>query len=188
MIVWTDIETTGLDEREDHLLEVALVITDDELKEVAVTSTCVNPALSLWNQMVAKLDPVVSAMHTKNGLLQLLWPKQKQNEEQAALIEFMVTNLPPEEIRKTPLAGSTVGFDRRWLRHHMPQLEGLFSYRSIDVSALTELAKRWAPLLYENRPKVDQAVAHRALEDVRASIALLRYYRENGFIGLVVLK
>jgi oligoribonuclease (3'-5' exoribonuclease) len=70
---------------------------------------------------------------------------------------------------QTPFAGSTVSFDRNWLREHMPKLEGLFSYRSIDVSSVTELAKRWAPKVYENRPKA--GAAHRALADVRESIA-----------------
>lgn len=83
---------------------------------------------------------------------------------------------------QTPLAGSTVGFDRRWLKEHMPKLEALFSYRSVDCSSLTELAKRWAPSVYEARPRAEHA-AHRALADVRESISLLRFYRDRGFVG-----
>ena len=240
MIVFADVETTGLDERDAHahLLEVALVVTDDDLNEVAHDSTLVQvgDALQL-DALIEKLHPVVREMHEKNGLFAELRAggglvrevaeerliafaqdavpglvdldvcancKKKQLEHAPAMIggqgtEFLAswcTDGSSKSFRakqvsllsQTPLAGSTIGFDRRWLRAHMPALEGLFLYRSIDVSSINELAKRWAPALYEARPKNEQGAAHRALADVRESISYLKYFREAGFIGSVELE
>ena len=90
-------------------------------------------------------------------------------------------NSSGEPAYDVPLAGSTVGFDRRWLKRHLPSVEGLVSYRALDVSTITESAKRWAPDIYAGRPK--KASAHRALADVRESIAYLSYYLDTGFLG-----
>lgn len=182
MIAWVDLETTGLDERTGHLLEVAVVITDDKLKEVADFSYLVLPIGVEPNEM--KMDPVVLEMHTKNRLISdVIAHGTRRYLAEQALIENVRTVLGTESmIKETPLAGSTVGFDRRWLRHHMPTFEGLFSYRSIDVSSITELAKRMAPAIYEGRPK-NPYPAHRAITDVLESIGYLRYYIKTGFIG-----
>ena len=183
MIAWVDVETTGLEEREGDLLEVAIVLTDDDLREIADRNLIVQPTRMSLDCVIGFMDPNVREMHTKNGLIADLhrgYGLQKY-EVQTHLIDWLSASALPD---KTPLAGSTVAFDRRWLRHHMPKLEALFSYRSIDVSSLTELAKRWAPAIYEGRPKAKpEEVVHRALADVRESIAILRYYRESGFIG-----
>lgn len=236
MILWTDIESTGFDERECHLLEVALVVTDDDLREQAATSVVLLPVGISVDEMVEKMDPYVRAMHTKNGLLddvRRLGMRRYEGED--ALVRFLhatfasvpdvaldkcvscgkreaehVAAGPPNEealkvlwcpgpasgkswlpkmipaLSQTPFAGSTVSFDRRWLRAHMPTLEALVSYRSIDVSSLTELARRWSPEAYAGRPgagKAKEDLAHRALADVRESIAYLRYYRERNFVG-----
>lgn len=187
MIVWVDTETTGLDPESGDLLEVALVVTSDDLEEVAARSVVVLPLAPLglyaWRE---HLDPFIQDMHGKNGLLDDIRAGVGMRCEAAAeyLIGWALSQSAGFDLEKTPLAGSTVGFDRAWLKKHMPALESLFSYRSIDVSSITELAARWAPAIYEGRPKADPAkIAHRALPDVRESISTLRYYRECGFVG-----
>lgn len=191
MIVWVDVETTGLDERAGCLLEVAVVATDDDLAEVggwlAPFSRVVWPAsvsrdVEAWRRFVEGLDPVVRGMHVENGLFdEVLRSTYGSNLE--CVKENIVTwaRALGGDLREVPLAGSTVGFDRRWLRAHAPAFEALFSHRAIDVSSVTELARRWVPSVYEGRPKA--AKAHRALADVRESIEYLRYYRRVGFVG-----
>lgn len=221
MIIWADIESSGLDERTGHLLEVAVVVTDDNLVERAHASVVTLPIGVTVDEMVEKLDPYVRNMHTKNGLIDDLKTKGVRRFEAEALLvdvcQSAMANEPMvgshrcvhcklnekdhianrsindeglcadgklyEEkmdpaIKHTPLAGSTIPFDRRWLREHMPKLEGLFSHRHVDVSTITELAKRWQPEIYELRPRSTDE--HRALADVRGSIELLRFYRDTG--------
>lgn len=228
MIAWTDVESTGLDEKTGDLLEVALVVTDDQLVEVAATSVVILP--SDLGATISKMDPYVKKMHTDNGLIAALSVPPPPNIDGKTVTDILTSAMvdvfkdqpvvmtdkcancklvlkshewgreidnprayckgpvpgkfePKFEtpMSQVPLAGSTVSFDRRWLKQHMPALEGLFSYRSIDVSTITELAKRFAPAVYAARPKA--GAAHRALTDVRESINYLRYYRESGFLG-----
>jgi oligoribonuclease len=188
MIVWVDTETTGLNPMvaHAHLLEVALVVTDDNLIEIAETSVLVKPIGYDIMYVVENMDPVVREMHTENGLIDELRAGKgvRRYIAENTLIDWVWHDAcgPLLALKDTPLAGSTVGFDRNWLREHMPQFESLFSYRSIDVSSVTELAKRWASSIYEGRPKAEKK-PHRALPDIKASIECLRYYRDKGFIG-----
>ena len=182
MIAWVDLETTGLDERIGHMLEIAVVLTTDDLDEIAQVVRLVKPPWASRDDLARRLDPVVYEMHEKSGLLQAVEQLGPGNGPGA--VEDVIGDwLMGADHAETPLAGSTVGFDRRWLRHHMPALEARFSYRSIDVSSLTQLARRLSPAVYEGRPKADKDKAHRALADVRESIEYLRYYRERGFVG-----
>ncbi len=187
MILWTDIESTDLDERRGCLLEVAMIATDDNLVERTSASVIVNPI----NIEVAKLDDlkmplVVREMHEKSGLLAdikagrgLILP-----EAEKYLLDWLTSEfIQLEDLRKIPFAGSTIAFDRRWLRHHMPTLEKLPHHRSIDVSSINELAQRWAPAVHNDRPRQATGVSHRALDDIRHSIATLRYYKGRGFVG-----
>ena len=186
MIAFVDTETTSLDEGSGHLLEVALVLTDDDLNEVAAESALVWPGC--WPRGSAPscpggIAPAVIEMHDKNGL----WRDAAERgvdpaDAEAHLGRFLDRAAPLAEVlRRTPLGGCTVGFDRRWLRRHMPDLESRFSYRSVDASTLTELARRWAPAVYEGRPRSTDA--HRALPDARGAVELLRYYWRCGFVG-----
>lgn len=182
MIVWVDVETSGLDERVGHLLEVAMVVTFDDLREHASESVVLK---------ASRIDEpdffplIVREMHEKNGLIRDVKERGLDLFTGAAnlrdWLEKCFGNV--NDIRQVPLAGSTVSFDRRWLRHHMPEVEALFNYRSIDVSCLTELSSRWAPSVYANRPKAEKGKPHRALDDARASIEYLRYFRSSGFVG-----
>lgn len=176
MIAWTDLETTGLDERVGNILEVAFVITDDNLEEKSHFSCVVNV------KDIAPMDAIVREMHTVNGLFKEMdngkWVRDEDLEDE--IVDWFIDQGPIKELKKVPLAGSTVGFDRRWIRHHLPNVEAMFSYRSIDVSSITELVKRFAPDVYEKRPRAENP-AHRALADVRESIAILKFYREHFF-------
>lgn len=185
MIVWTDIESTDLDERTHHLLEVAMIATDDDLVERAHTTVVINPVGIDIDEI--KMSMVVREMHEKSGLIADIKAGKglRRHEAEGALYDWMRdTFIDPEaQLRSIPLAGSTIAFDRRWLRHHMSGLEKLFLHRSIDVSSINELASRWAPAVFNDRPKQPRGVPHRALEDARHSIATLRYYKGRGFIG-----
>lgn len=218
MIGWTDIETDGLKERGGHILEIALVITDDQLNEVAHESVVVAPTGENLDEVVARMDPKVRDMHTKSGLIDEVRARGvRRHEAEIIMVQFAETHfagvpgVPIDKcvmcgkrekdhalsgcayafskvhepaIKHTPLAGSTVAyFDRRWLREHMATFEGLFSHRSIDASTFTELSQRWAPSIYENRPKNPDGPKHRALDDARESINYLRYFRACGFVG-----
>lgn len=221
MLVWTDTETTGLKEREGHLLEVALLVTDDDLVEKAAFSVVCRP-VGVEIDFV-QMDDFVREMHTKNGLLEeVKLHGVRRHEAEAMLIAFIeeafkdvpkvathkcancgknekehnggpcvisevsVKYFGPKTepaIKHTPLAGSTISFDRAWLREHMKTLEAMFFYRSVDVSSFTEMAKRWAPNVYKGRPNAEAGAAHRALADIRESVNYLRYYRQAGFCG-----
>ncbi len=184
MIVFCDTETTGLIPDEGHLLEIAFIVTDDTLAERGSLSVVVKP-VSMQIEEV-KMPLFVREMHEKSGLLADVASNKvmRLHEAEAHIIAWFTELFGRiEDLKKIALAGNTISFDRRWLRHHVPKIEDLFSYRSIDVSSLTELAQRWSPSAYANRPKAEKGVAHRALDDVRASIETLRYYRERGFVA-----
>jgi oligoribonuclease len=183
VIIWCDTETTDLDERKGLLLEVAFVVTDDDLKERAFCTWIINHGPRSAD-ITMKL--VVREMHEKSGLLHdidLCLGHPLIEVERRIREWFAETFGDINDLRKIPLAGSTISFDRRWLRHHLPEVERLFSYRSIDVSSITELADRWNKPAYAHRPKQDKHVPHRALDDAKNSIEYLRYYRAAGFIN-----
>jgi len=183
MIVATDIESNGFDEREGLLLELAFVVLDDNLMERASASWVIDPGLLVAD---IPMPLVVREMHEKSGLLRDI-AEGKGLSKAAAQTEVLAwlqeTFGRLEDLRQIPLLGSSVGFDRRWIRHHMPLVEGLFSHRSIDVSALTELSSRWNRPVYAARPKQDKHVPHRARDDARNSVEYLKYYRASGFIN-----
>lgn len=213
MIAFVDVETTGIDPNKGDLLEVALVIVDDDLNELATKSVIVNPITPLSiEQWRANLDPFIQEMHSKNGLLDAIVAGEgvRLHEAQEMLINFareqaadrlietaresvvLAQEIPTDKVLKiaesiaaslksTPMGGSSVAFDRGWLRVHMPQLDDLFLHRSVDASSDMELARRWAPEIFKAGPRSKKL--HRALPDARESVALLQYYRQSGFIG-----
>lgn len=185
MIVWTDVETTDFDERTHHLLEVAMIATDDNLVERTHTTVVIKPVGIEIDEV--KMSMVVREMHEKSGLIADIKTGNglRRHEAEGKLYDWLRdTFIDPEmQLRSIPLGGSTIAFDRRWLRQHMSGLEKLFLHRSIDVSSINELASRWAPHIFNDRPKQPRGVPHRALEDARHSIETLRYYKERGFVG-----
>lgn len=174
MLVWIDFETSGLKPPGACPLEAAVAITDDDLNVLDHHSWLITP-LDPPSNWPAK----VQEMHTKNGLIRelQLFGGRGIPEVEAGMCDF-VKNM---EAIGVPLAGSTVGFDRKFIEAFFPAFDQLLHYRSVDVSSIKELAKRWYP--NKELPTVpDEDKAHRSLPDVIASIDELRWYRENIFI------
>lgn len=225
MLVWTDLETTGLDPSQEHILEVACIITDDNLVEVARFERVVfspkaaavlrelrfagiqtaeefralprrpsieEPNTGLTQQDIgntAGVDPYVVAMHLENGL----WKASRRGENVATVdadlrdfirehgVTTQVTREGKNVTVKPRLAGSTISFDREFMRAHFPLTtaegkEGVLHHRNVDVSTLNEVARRfWVPV-YDARPGVGGHAKHRGMDDIRQSIEVLRHY------------
>ena len=173
MLAWLDIESTGLNPRKDAILEVGVIVTDDNLTEIWRNSW-----ISHWHGDRSQLHPVVQDMHTKSGL----FDECAEHPYGLRDVELSIIDSLGEQHKGLVLCGSTIGFDRSFLAEQMPDLLKCFHYRSIDVSCLTELARRWFPDVYANRPGADESKKpHRALEDLEFSIACLKYYRMTMF-------
>jgi oligoribonuclease len=176
-LIWLDMEMTGLDPEADHVLELATLITDAELEILAE-----GPDL-----VVHQDDPVLDAMgqwcrehHGASGLTAAVRTSTiSLADAEARTLEFLRLHC---EAGVVPLCGNTIGQDRRFLIRHMPELERFFHYRSVDVSTIKELVGRWYPKL----PRFRKAESHRALDDIRESIAELRWYRQHVFVGSTV--
>ena len=174
-IVWIDCEMTGLDLENDALIEVAALVTDFELNQLGDgVDVVIRPEPEALEQM----GDFVREMHTKSGLLEELEHGVSMEEAQALVLEYVMTHAP--DAGKAPLGGNTVSTDRGFLERDMPQLAGHLHYRTIDVSSIKELSRRWYPRAYFNAPAKNGG--HRALADIRESIAELRYYREAVFV------
>lgn len=174
-IVWIDCEMTGLNLRTDALIEVAALVTDFELHQLGdgIDVVIAPPAAAL-----AQMDDFVRTMHTGSGLLDELAEGLSMDDAQEQVLAYIREFVP--EASKAPLGGNTVGTDRGFLARDMPVLEAHLHYRIVDVSSIKELARRWYPRAYFNAPR--KAGGHRALADIRESIAELRYYREAVFV------
>ena len=175
VLVWMDLEMTGLDPSHHVIVEIATLVTDDELEIVAEGPDLVVGAMP---EDLAKMDEVVRKMHTESGLLSAIESSVLTLADAgAATLEFIRVHVP--QPRRVPLCGNSIGVDRRFLSRHLPEIEEYLHYRSIDVSTVKELCKRWYPTLYQHAPK--KAGSHRALDDIRESVTELRYYRDNFF-------
>jgi len=169
-LVWIDCEMTGLDLSADALIEVAVVVTDYELKPLADgIDVLIKPSTAALEQM----GDYVRNMHTSSGLLDDLESGLTMEEARETVLDY-VTSLVPEA-RSAQLAGNSVGTDKAFLARDMPELIEHLHYRIVDVSSLKELAKRWYPRTFFHAPK--KAGGHRALADILESIDELRYYR-----------
>ncbi|MEY2568924.1 MAG: oligoribonuclease [Actinomycetota bacterium] len=175
MLVWMDLEMTGLDPEKDAIVEIASLVTDDDLEIVAE-----GPDLVVHQppEALAAMDDFVRQMHTRSGLLAAIEASTVSLEDAGAkTLEFIKAHVPTE--RTVPLAGNSIGTDRRFLAVHLPAIEDWLHYRSIDVSTIKELARRWYPEAYKGAPQ--KAGGHRALDDIRESVAELRHYRQAVF-------
>ena len=175
-LVWIDCEMTGLDLAKDQLVEIAVIVTDADLTELDEgVSIIIRPDdLSILEGM----DEVVVNMHTDSGLLDLIPSGVSLAEAQEQVMAYVHQHVP--EARKAPLAGSSVYVDRGFLARDMPELDAHLHYRLVDVSSVKEIARRWYPRAYFNSP--EKKGNHRALGDIRESIAELRYYRDAVFV------
>jgi oligoribonuclease len=175
MLAWIDLEMTGLDADRDVIVEIAALVTDDDLTIVAEGPDLVvhQPAEAL-----DRMDPVVVKMHDESGLRKAVEASTVSLEEAgAAVLEFLRKHLP--QTGAVPLCGNSIATDRRFLVRHLPEVDAFFHYRSIDVSTVKELARRWYPAAYHAAPA--KAGHHRALDDIRESVAELAYYRSTIF-------
>ncbi len=169
-IVWIDCEMTGLSLAADALIEIAVVVTDSELRILDPgLDLVIAPPPGALEQMV----DVVRDMHTTSGLLDALPDGLSLDDAAAQVLEYVTAWVP--EPRKAPLAGNSIATDRAFIDRDMPAVGAHLHYRMIDVSSIKELARRWYPRVYFNSPA--KAGGHRALADILESIAELRYYR-----------
>src|ERR671913_1710362 len=175
MLVWMDLEMTGLDHTADVIVEIATLVTDDELNVVAE-----GPDIAIHHpeEVLMRMDPFVVEMHTRSGLLDQIRASTSTLEEAGRLTLAFVKEHVPEP-RTVPLCGNSIGTDRRFLAAYLPDIEEYLHYRSVDVSSIKELALRWAPQVVDTAPKKEST--HRALDDIRESVAELRWYREHLF-------
>ena len=170
-----DLEMTGLDPDRHVIVEIATLVTDDQLAIVAE-----GPDLVVWASAdeLAKMDAVVDKMHRESGLLAAIEASPLTLEEAGAeTLAFIKEHV--KEAGRVPLCGNSIGVDRRFLSRHLPEIENYLNYRSVDVSTVKELCRRWAPGLYGKAPK--KSGNHRALDDIRESVAELAYYRDRFF-------
>ncbi|WP_432160346.1 oligoribonuclease [Streptomyces sp. NRRL F-5630] len=175
-MVWIDCEMTGLSLANDALIEVAALVTDSELN---ILGDGVDIVIRPPEQALATMPEVVRDMHTSSGLLAELDGGTTLADAEERVLSYVREHV--KEPRKAPLCGNTVGTDRNFLARDMAELEGFLHYRIVDVSSIKELARRWFPRAYFNAP--EKKGNHRALADIRESIAELRYYREAVFVA-----
>ena len=175
-LVWIDCEMTGLSLTTDALVEVAALVTDAELN---VLGDGVDVIIRPPAEALAQMGDFVRTMHAGSGLLDVLDTGTTMADAEQQVLAYICEYAP--EPRKVPLAGNTIGTDRAFLLRDMPTLEGHLHYRSVDVSSVKELARRWYPRAYFASPA--KSGNHRALADIQESIEELRYYREAVFVA-----
>jgi oligoribonuclease len=170
-----DLEMTGLDPTRNVIVEIATLVTDDELTIVAEGPDLVVHA---DEAQLAAMDDVVRQMHTRSGLLDAIVASTLTLEEAGRItLEFLQAQVP--EPGTVPLCGNSIGTDRRFLAAQLPDIENWLHYRSVDVSTVKELCRRWYPGALSGAPV--KKITHRAMDDVRESVAELAYYRATIF-------
>lgn len=170
-LVWIDLEMTGLDPDNDLILEIATVVTDNQLKVIADGPVI---AVHQSDQVLESMGPWCANQHRATGLTQRSREsKYSEAEAERETLEFLREYVPEG---KSPMCGNSIGQDRRFLYRYMPELEQFFHYRNFDVSVLKIMAKRWYPQIakqYVKKPR------HQALSDVYDSIEEMKFYREH---------
>jgi oligoribonuclease len=175
VLVWMDLEMTGLDPARHVIVEIATLVTDDELAVVAEGPDLV---VHTGAEQLESMEPVVREMHTRSGLLAAIEASTLTLEEAGRqTLEFLKEHVPAKGT--VPLCGNSIGTDRRFLAVQLPEIENWLHYRSIDVSTVKELCRRWYPGVLGRAPA--KKTAHRALDDVRESVAELAFYRATIF-------
>ena len=175
MLVWMDLEMTGLDPARNVIVEIATLVTDDDLE---ILGDGLDLVVHQPPEALALMEDVVRGMHTSSGLLEEIAASTVSLEQAGErTLEYIKSHVP--EPRSVPLCGNSIGTDRRFLAAYLNDIEEYLHYRSIDVSSIKELAKRWYPKECAGAPS--KAGSHRALGDIRESVAELKYYREAVF-------
>ena len=171
-LIWIDLEMTGLDHEENVIIEIATLVTDNDLNIIAE-----GPNLTIFQpeEELEKMDDWNVTHHTANGLIEAV----RESEISTATAEIRTLEFLREhcEPGQSLLCGNTIGQDRRFLRAHMPDLEAFCHYRSIDVTSVKEISTRW----YPNERQFNKPTGHRALDDIKGSIQELAHYRQTVF-------
>ena len=173
-LIWIDLEMTGLDPQTDRIIEIATIVTDSQLCIIAE-----GPALAIHQDeaVLATMDAWNQRQHGESGLLARVRASTvTEADAEQQTLAFLRQHLPAG---KSPICGNSICQDRRFLARLMPELEGYFHYRNLDVSTLKELARRWYPGL----KSFSKVSTHLALQDIRDSIEELRFYRERLFVA-----
>ena len=174
-LIWIDLEMTGLDTQNDQIIEIATIVTDPELNTLAE-----GPVLAIHqsDDVLAAMDEWNTTQHGQSGLVK----RVKETCMTVAEAERLTLEFLDKHVDKgaSPMCGNSICQDRRFMARLMPDLESFFHYRNLDVSTLKILAQRWAPEIAAGFTKESM---HRALDDIRDSIAELRHYREKFLVG-----
>ena len=174
-LIWIDCEMTGLLLDKDVLVEIAVLVTDSELN---VIGEGVDVVIKATPEQIAGMNEFVTEMHTASGLITEIPNGISLQEAEDQIIKYLEAS---ETIAgKSPLAGNSVSVDRSFIARDMPRLSEYLHYRTIDVSSIKELARRWQPKIYFQAPA--KTGNHRALGDIQDSIEELKYYRQTFFI------
>ncbi len=172
-MIWIDLEMTGLDTQRDYIIEIASIVTD---KNLNIIDEGPNLVINQPDEVLNSMDTWNTEHHSRSGLTE----KVKESNINESAAEDQTLNFLSKYIFKgvSPLCGNTICQDRRFLARCMPALESFCHYRSIDVSSIRELGKRW---YFEDIDNFQKNSNHRALDDIRDSIEELRYYRKTIF-------
>jgi oligoribonuclease len=175
VLIWLDMEMTGLDPDRERIIEIATILTDGNLVEIAT-----GPELVIHqpDEILAAMDDWNKSHHTASGLVERV-KSSPTNEADADGLTLAFINQHVTQKERPVLAGNSIHQDRRFIRRYMPGLEKRLHYRMVDVSTVKELARRWFPHLTAKLPPKRET--HRALDDIRESIDELRWYRANVF-------
>jgi oligoribonuclease len=177
VLVWIDMEMTGLDPQTERIIEIATILTDGQLTEIAV-----GPELVIHQSeaVLAAMDDWNTKHHGGSGLTQRVRESViSEGDAEAQTLAFLHAHVAVKD--RPVLAGNSIHQDRRFIRRYMPGLEKRLHYRMVDVSTVKELARRWYPQVIAKQPQ--KRDTHRALDDIRESIEELRFYRSRVFVG-----
>ena len=174
-LIWIDLEMTGLDTAGDDIIEIATLVTDKDLNELAV-----GPVIAVYHPQsrLNAMDEWNQKQHAKTGLIKrVLESRYDYRQAQLETTAFLEKYVPKG---KSPMCGNSICQDRRFMARQMPQLEAYFHYRNLDVSTLKELARRWYP---DSNIVFEKESQHSALSDIRDSINELKHYRAKLFVS-----
>ena len=177
VLVWLDMEMTGLDPDRERIIEIATILTDGNLTEIAV-----GPELVIHQDeaVLAAMDEWNKTHHGGSGLVERVRASTvTDGDAEAQTLAFINAHVPAKE--RPVLAGNSIHQDRRFVRRYMPAFEKRLHYRMVDVSTVKELARRWYPEITAKQPQKKET--HRALDDIRESIDELRFYRQHVFVA-----
>jgi len=172
-LIWIDLEMTGLDPNRDHIIEIATIVTDGDLRTLAEGPSI---AIRQSQEKLEGMDEWNRSTPGASGLLERVRTSDVTTAEAELItLEFLRQHADPGE---SPMCGNSICQDRRFLAREMPTLQKFFHYRNLDVSSIKELARRWAPDVFSGLRKNSP---HVALDDIRESIRELEYYRRTFF-------